>query len=435
MDESLSHVCGKLEQPATLYSEFQGDRVATLHTCVLYTGVRMESGNFFWWGILPFGQRKKMLEKYTNKKRQAGVTSSSAAADLARSGSRRGTRPTATSASATAGTSSSSTCDMAVGSQVCMKNAPVYQAGSVGFTVAGGVPKVGQLLGAAWNITDTCRFKIVQPPKRPKLPELPKEKDKAKEEYDSASMPPPPSPASSTCSDGSLSSPAVTGGRRQKRSAPKDCPEKVDEEEWSLKDVIFIEDSKSVPTGRVIKVDGPYVAVRFSQLSGGGTSTSSSSTGGQSSSKETKKEEEDSALINDNIRLLRKDELQVVKSGVMPRMPECFQRAPKKVSLQLGNDLSPGGGGAREVLAISIDAQGVHAVVRSVASNKMAYKIFSLSSGKVETDSKFPTETQAFLGASASNVRFQVCTFRLSFEIVNWYICTVNTLYLFLGNW
>ena len=86
-----------------------------------------------------------------------------------------------------------------------MRKAPMYHAGSIGFTVAGGIPNVGQLLNSAWNITDTCRFKIIQPPKRPKLPELPREKDKQKEEYDSASMPPPPSPASSTCSDGSMS--------------------------------------------------------------------------------------------------------------------------------------------------------------------------------------------------------------------------------------
>jgi E3 ubiquitin-protein ligase EDD1 len=76
------------------------------------------------------------------------------------------------------------------------------------FFLAGGVPKVGQLLNSAWSLTDTCRFKILQPPKKPKLPELPKaSKDKQKEDNDSASMPPPPSPASSTCSDGSLSSP------------------------------------------------------------------------------------------------------------------------------------------------------------------------------------------------------------------------------------
>ena len=90
--------------------------------------------------------------------------------------------------------------DITVGSQVCMRKAPIYHAGSIGYTVSGGIPKVGQLLNSAWNITDTCRFKMIQPPKRPKLPELPREKDKQKEDYDSASMPPPPSPASSTCS-------------------------------------------------------------------------------------------------------------------------------------------------------------------------------------------------------------------------------------------
>ena len=53
---------------------------------------------------------------------------------------------------------------------------------------------------------------------------------------------------------------AVTSGpssvvRRQKRSAPKEEPEKVDEEEWSLKDVIFVEDSPNFPMiGKVLKV-------------------------------------------------------------------------------------------------------------------------------------------------------------------------------------
>lgn len=166
---------------------------------------------------------------------------------------------------------SSTPSEITVGSQVCLRKAPMYQAGSIGFTVAGGVPKVGQLLNAAWNITDNCRFRIMQPPKRPKLPELPKEKEKQKEEYDSASMPPPPSPASSTCSDGSLSAPpapvAGAGQRRQKRSAPREEPEKVDEEEWSLKEVIFVEDSRNVPIGRVLKVDGQHTLVHFPPLS------------------------------------------------------------------------------------------------------------------------------------------------------------------------
>jgi E3 ubiquitin-protein ligase EDD1 len=238
---------------------------------VLYTAVRMECGNVFWWGILPFQQRKRLLEKYTNKKKMLdkfgnGSGSLSAAVGAASRAATAAARVTAarrarsgiagisltTSSSAVRSEAAAAVSDITLGSQVCMRNAPMYQAGSIGFTVAGGVPKVGQLLSAAWNIDDTCRFMIIQPPKRPKLPELPRgEKDKAKEDNDTASMPPPPSPASSTCSDGSISSPAAVvsvagvgggggggggdgrgaggggGGRRQKRSAPKEEPEKV----------------------------------------------------------------------------------------------------------------------------------------------------------------------------------------------------------------
>jgi E3 ubiquitin-protein ligase EDD1 len=41
--------------------------------------------------------------------------------------------------------------------------------------------------------------------------------------------------------------------------------EKKDEEEWPLKDVIFVEDIRNVPVGRVLKVDGDFAAVRFPQ--------------------------------------------------------------------------------------------------------------------------------------------------------------------------
>ena len=33
--------------------------------------------------------------------------------------------------------------DITVGSQVCMRKAPIYHAGSIGYTVSGGIPKVG----------------------------------------------------------------------------------------------------------------------------------------------------------------------------------------------------------------------------------------------------------------------------------------------------
>lgn len=41
---------------------------------------------------------------------------------------------------------------------------------------------------------------------------------------------------------------------RKKQPTPVKEVEKKDEEEWPLKDVVFIEDIKTVPVGKVLKV-------------------------------------------------------------------------------------------------------------------------------------------------------------------------------------
>ena len=365
LDEKVSHVCGKLEHTAVTFPELGSDKIVSLHTCVLYTAVRTDTGSLYWWGVLPPAQRKKLLDKYSSKKKSL-------------EGSGKGKRAGERSKS------SSSVGDIALGSQVCLSTAPLYQAGSIGYTCVGGVPKVGQLLNSAWNITDTCRFKIIQPPKKPKIPELPREKSsKAGRDDDAASMPPPPSPASSTCSDGSLSnpcpptvpSPAPTGARRHKRSAPKEEVERVDEEEWLLQDVIFVEDSKNIPVGKVLKVDGPYCAVRFP-------------------AKENKEAKEEESLISESTRLLRKDELQVVRSGALPRLPDCFQSKPKRVS-----NIEPAA-----ILALTVDGQGVHVVMKN--AGKMILRSYNICSGKIELESKFPVDVPSFLGLGARNISF-----------------------------
>lgn len=157
--------------------------------------------------------------------------------------------------------SSSSSSELIVGAQVCMKNSPMYQAGAIGFTVSNGVPKVGQLLNSAWDLTDICRFKIITIPPTNNansvtpssltssdLKDLVKAASSSnntsnvttksstsgnnKETADRLDMPPPPSPASSTCSDTG----SVTSHKRAKRAAPKEESEaKKDEEQWMLK--------------------------------------------------------------------------------------------------------------------------------------------------------------------------------------------------------
>jgi E3 ubiquitin-protein ligase EDD1 len=198
---------------------------------------RTESGELFWWGVLPFCQRKKLWDKYKAK-------------------SKKPTRPNVNG-------------EVTVGAQVCMKNSPMYQHGAIGFTISNGVPKVGQLLNAAWDLNNICRFKLLPMSTlnqynlstasltSQSIATVSEAKEKTtttaatpataatgsskssssgssnKETADRLDMPPPPSPASSTCSDtGSVSN----SHKRTKRMAPKEEQDtKKDEEQWHLK--------------------------------------------------------------------------------------------------------------------------------------------------------------------------------------------------------
>ncbi|KAG8228758.1 hypothetical protein J437_LFUL008199 [Ladona fulva] len=413
-----SSTAPRLEHPATAFPEFASDRVVSLHTCLLYTVARLESGALYWWGVLPFGERKRLWEKYSAKTRKHRPSSQSA--------------------------------EIIAGSQVCMKSCPMYQAGAIGFTISGGVPKVGQLLNAAWNIGDVCRFRVLpqqpqsgssshthsqyqsyqQAPPPPAWPAPPPsalegnrgpgtsssasgtkvgsgvssggtsalgtalgstsvgnssggvDSKSNKETADRLDMPPPPSPASSTCSDtGSITSPA--SHKRQKRVAVKgEEMEKKDEEEWAMKDVVFVEDVKSIPIGRVLKVDGAYAAVRFP------TSKDSTSKDG----KDNSFSQDDPASLLQDCRLMRKDDLQVIKSGTTARVPDCFQRTPRRVNIAEGG----------QILAVTVDGLGIHAVVKT--GQKISYTVFNLGTGRADQDSPFPSDSSSFLGLDPHNI-------------------------------
>lgn len=111
---------------------------------------------------------------------------------------------------------------------------------------------------------------------------------------------------------------------RGEEGSSNDGSSKRDEEEWPLKEVVFLEDVKSVPLGRVLKVDGAYAAVRFPSVAKDGKEIFPSTP------------EDWTALLQD-CRLVRKDDLVAVKWGAggsaCPRGPDCLQRAPRKISL------------------------------------------------------------------------------------------------------
>ncbi|CAG9834089.1 unnamed protein product [Diabrotica balteata] len=352
LDELLAPASSKLEHAAQAYTEFQTDKIIALHTCPLYTVARLDSGSLYWWGVLPFTQRKRLWEKYRTKCRKQ--------------------RP------------SNNQSEIVTGSQVCMKNCPMYQPGAIGFCVASGIPKVGQLQNAAWALSDSCTFKIMNVattttekrsdiPTASSLANLGSKTTTNKENTDRLDMPPPPSPASSTCSDTG----SVNSHKRQKRTVVANSElgndQKKDEEEWLLRDVVFVEDVRSVPTGRVLKVDGAYAAVRFP-------------------SAHTRDSKDVDEILQD-CRLMRKDDLQVIKSSSNSRVPDCFQRTPRRIQI-------PENGG--QILTVAVDGQGIHAIVRN--GPKLSYVIYNISSGRVEQDNQFPSETAAFMGLYPSYI-------------------------------
>lgn len=369
MDEQLGHAGNKLEHAATSYPEFTLDKITSLHTCSLYTVARTESGELFWWGVLPFSQRKKMWEKYKAKSK----------------------KPQKKDKDKDTGTS-----EVTVGAQVCMKNSPMYQPGAIGFCISNGVPKVGQLLNAAWDLMNICRFKILPMPvsshtstssvqssqsseTKEKIPIAVTNTNSnscgssgSKENADRLDMPPPPSPASSTCSDTSVSV------KRKRITQKDDSDNKKDEEFWNLKDVVFVEDVRSVPVGRVLKVDGQFAAVRFP------------------SSNSKDKFDESSADAWQDCRLLRKDDLQIIKSTATSRVPDCIQKIPRRIVLNLQlNEHS-------QLLTLTIDSKGIHTIMKTGPS--LHYSLFNLSGGRMGKSSNFPTDLNSFMGKSPQNI-------------------------------
>ncbi|XP_059176788.1 E3 ubiquitin-protein ligase UBR5-like isoform X3 [Physella acuta] len=340
LDESLNSVSAKLEHSAQQFSEFQSDGVVSLHTCNLYTCARLVSGALYWWGVMPFAQRKKLVER-SSKKKKAKETSTAS--------------------------------EIVAGATVCLRSAPLYNAGTIAFAEINGVPKVGQLLESAWVLGDACRFRIRQPGADLKAESS---KTEAARSSEIKTDMPPPSPASSVCSDHSSAS--ISLKRKKGPVTPVKDDEK--EERWLLKHVVFVEDVKTVQLGKVLKVDGACAAVRFNRE----TDVAGSS------------KDDVSSLLQD-CRLLRKDELQVVKTAAGPRNPDCFQKSPKKVVIAEHGQIE----------AVTVDAEGIHIISRS--GSRLYYSYHNLSTGKMDHNCLFPTSADAFLGTKASDVCLQTC--------------------------
>ncbi|KAA3672512.1 E3 ubiquitin-protein ligase EDD1, partial [Paragonimus westermani] len=159
------------EHRATTLYELRDETVVEIHTAPLITVVRCQSGAVYWWGIYPPYMRQRLIEKSRQHRSASSFRANhdKGKTDLSSGRPSAGSqRPPANASSDnvehssqnSARTSSVLSLSVAPGSFVRMKSAPIFHAGAVGFTVAGGIPKVGTLLEDAWRITDVCRFRV-----------------------------------------------------------------------------------------------------------------------------------------------------------------------------------------------------------------------------------------------------------------------------------
>jgi hypothetical protein len=269
--------------------------IINIQTSPLFTVIQTDTNDLYWYGLLPNKPRKKLLERLKEKTRK-----------------NRTNNPTQQQQQ-----QQQQQQIITIGSSVCLISNPYYNQGALAFYIRDGQPKLGQLMEQAWILSNTARFRI-------KIPELNPNKNK-EDDKSSLEMPPPPSPASSTCSVDSNTSFASSLKRKKHTSTTNttsgngsnpflmtindsDSNEQhskiKDEEYWPLDEVIFIEDCKVAPIGKVVKIDGPLVLVKFP-------------------SKNDVNEINIDMNNLENCRILRKDDLQIVKGNTIPKTPDC----------------------------------------------------------------------------------------------------------------
>lgn len=182
--------------------------------------------------------------------------------------------------------------------------------------------------------------------------------------------------------------------------------EAVEEEEWCLSEVIFLED-RGCHLGRVLKTDGNIVAVRFADPRLPAAAAAPAIEGAEAGDPRV-------ALLAD-CRLLKRDDLALVRNPFSARFPDFYQRTPRRVPLPPALCCLPGGlaaaeagaGGQHTVLAMSVTNADLHLIVRSNAggsSTKLSYQVYSLF-GKHLQSLRLMTHPPAFTGRSVDNVR------------------------------
>ncbi|CAF0980840.1 unnamed protein product [Rotaria sp. Silwood1] len=316
--------------------DFSSIRIIDIQTSPLYTIFRTDTNDLYWYGLLPYKPRKKLLERLKDKTRHKNRTNTQQQQIIT------------------------------VGCSVCLISNPYYNQGAWAFYIHDGQPKLGQLMEQAWILSNTARFRI-------KTFDLITNKIQKNDNDDKSSleMPPPPSPASSTCSVDSNTSFASSLKRKKQHNTNSTTGTNLflttindnnesneqqhskikDEEYWPLDEVIFIEDCRVAPIGKVMKIDGPLVLVKFPSKNNDINDTNID------------------ANNLENCRILRKDDLLVVKGNQVPKTPDCTLSLSnaKRISLEYGT-----------LLTYSVDKDYLHTLqLRDTTISYIMYEVGS----------------------------------------------------------
>ena len=276
----------KLQTPAVNLFDPAVDSVQQLSVSNLFSVAKLASGNIYWWGIMPYEHRVKLIDKYQSKANKL---------------------------------KHSQTSEITVGSYVSLKTFPLYSSGTIAITAKDGQPKIGQIMEHLFSFKDSklCKFKL-------KAPESFREIDKGPFE-----MPPPalPSTLSLEPISSSLTASTTTFSlskflrrfffiylsfilifikiKERKKPSSSDTDDKYtkpkDEESWPLSEAVFVEDTKPFLLGKVIKIDNDHAIVKMQ-------SKTIPDTPILSGASETLMETQS---LLDNCRILAKNQLQV----------------------------------------------------------------------------------------------------------------------------
>jgi E3 ubiquitin-protein ligase EDD1 len=332
----------KLQTPALSLYDPLVDSIQQLSVSNLFTVAKLSSGNMYWWGVMPYEHRCKLIEKYQSKAHKLKTVQ---------------------------------TNDLTVGSYVSLKTFPLYNSGTVAITIKDGQPKIGQIMEHLFSFKDSKLFKF-------KLKPPDSFKDSIRDE-----MPPPASlPTILSLESIGLSSTSSSYSLKRKKTSSSDLEylsslnNKIkDEESWQLSDTIFVEDSKQFLLGKVIKIDNDHAIVKMQSK----TIPDSAGPIGDSLM-------ETQSLL-DNCRILAKNQLQAVKLSSSFKLPDFIQKIPKKLS-DIGN-----------VITFVSQQNGIHALITKEGS--IYYIFYDIVTNKIIKEKKMPTRTKAMFGQIGNQIK------------------------------